>query len=59
MRNFNHQKVINMIIKIPVRYEGENGEKTLYTLFDSGSTFRASILILLKISVMHKSYIAL
>jgi len=28
-----------MIIKIPVRYEGENGEKTLYTLFDSGSTF--------------------
>ncbi len=28
-----------MIIKIPVRYEGENGEKTLYTLFDSGATF--------------------
>lgn len=28
-----------MIIKIPVRYEGENGEKTLYTLFDSVSTF--------------------
>jgi hypothetical protein len=28
-----------MIIKIPVRYEGSAGEKILYTLFDSGSTF--------------------
>ena len=28
-----------MFIKIPVRCEGENGEKTLYTLFDSGSIF--------------------
>ena len=28
-----------MIIKIPVRYEGSNGEKILYTLFDSGSSF--------------------
>jgi len=28
-----------MIIKIPVRYEGSTGEKVLYTLFDSGSTF--------------------
>jgi hypothetical protein len=28
-----------MIIKIPVRYEGATGEKILYTLFDSGSTF--------------------
>lgn len=28
-----------MIIKIPVRYEGPNGDKVLYTLFDSGSSF--------------------
>lgn len=28
-----------MIIKIPVRYEGSNGEKILYTLFDSGSSY--------------------
>jgi predicted aspartyl protease len=28
-----------MILKIPVRYEGANGEKVLYTLFDSGATF--------------------
>ena len=28
-----------MIIKIPVRFEGSNGDKILYTLFDSGSTF--------------------
>jgi len=28
-----------MIIKIPVRYEGSNGEKVLYTLFDSGASF--------------------
>ncbi len=28
-----------MIIKIPVRYEGPNGDKILYTLFDSGSSF--------------------
>lgn len=28
-----------MIIKIPVRYEGSNGEKILYTLFDSGAAF--------------------
>lgn len=27
------------IIKIPVRFEGDNGEKVLYTLFDSGATF--------------------
>jgi predicted aspartyl protease len=27
------------IIKIPIRYEGSKGEKTLYTLFDSGATF--------------------
>ncbi len=27
------------IIKIPLHYEGSLGEKTLYTLFDSGSTF--------------------
>ena len=28
-----------MIIKLPVRFEGSNGEKTLSTLFDSGATF--------------------
>jgi len=28
-----------MAIRIPIRYEGATGEKTLYTLFDSGSTF--------------------
>jgi predicted aspartyl protease len=28
-----------MIIKLPVRFEGANGEKILYTLFDSGATF--------------------
>jgi len=27
------------IIKLPLRYEGSQGEKTLYTLFDSGATF--------------------
>lgn len=27
------------IIKLPLRYEGSKGEKTLYTLFDSGATF--------------------
>ena len=27
------------IIKLPIRYEGSQGEKVLYTLFDSGSTF--------------------
>jgi hypothetical protein len=27
------------IIKLPLQYEGSQGEKTLYTLFDSGSTF--------------------
>ncbi|MFN0047587.1 MAG: hypothetical protein ACKVOU_00525 [Cytophagales bacterium] len=27
------------IIKIPLQYEGDLGEKTLYTLFDSGSTY--------------------
>ncbi len=27
------------IIKIPVRFEGSQGEKILYALFDSGSTF--------------------
>src|SRR6266498_3929922 len=28
-----------MIIRLPVRFEGTNGEKTLYTLFDCGATF--------------------
>ena len=28
-----------MIIKIPVRYEGPNGDKVLHTLFDSGSLY--------------------
>ena len=27
------------IIKLPLRYEGTQGEKILYTLFDSGATF--------------------
>ena len=27
------------IIKLPLHYEGSQGEKTLYTLFDSGATF--------------------
>jgi predicted aspartyl protease len=27
------------IIKIPLRFEGSKGEKTLYSLFDSGATF--------------------
>ncbi len=27
------------IIKIPLHFEGSEGEKTLYTLFDSGATF--------------------
>ncbi|MEP6512578.1 MAG: retropepsin-like aspartic protease [Parafilimonas sp.] len=27
------------VIKIPLRYEGSQGEKVLYTLFDSGATF--------------------
>ena len=27
------------IIKIPIHFEGELGEKILYTLFDSGSTY--------------------
>jgi Retroviral aspartyl protease len=27
------------IIKLPLRYEGSQGEKHLYTLFDSGATF--------------------
>ena len=27
------------IIKLPIRFEGSKGEKTLYTLFDSGATF--------------------
>ena len=27
------------IIKIPLRFEGSKGERTLYTLFDSGATF--------------------
>ena len=26
------------IIKLPIRYEGSQGEKILYTLFDSGAT---------------------
>ena len=28
-----------MIIRLPIRYEGANGEKILYTLFDSGASF--------------------
>jgi predicted aspartyl protease len=27
------------IIKLPLQFEGSKGEKTLYTLFDSGATF--------------------
>ena len=27
------------IIKLPIRYEGSQGDKILYTLFDSGATF--------------------
>ena len=27
------------IIKLPLHYEGSKGEKTIYTLFDSGATF--------------------
>ncbi len=27
------------IIKLPLHYEGSLGEKTIYTLFDSGATF--------------------
>jgi hypothetical protein len=27
------------IIRIPLQYEGDKGEKALYTLFDSGSTY--------------------
>ena len=27
------------IIKLPLLYEGSKGEKTIYTLFDSGATF--------------------
>ena len=27
------------IIKLPIPYEGSQGEKTLLTLFDSGATF--------------------
>lgn len=27
------------IIKLPIRYEGSQGENTFYTLFDSGATF--------------------
>ncbi len=28
-----------MIIRIPLRFEGSKGEKTLYALFDSGATY--------------------
>ena len=28
-----------MIIRIPLRFEGSKGEKTLYSLFDSGATY--------------------
>ena len=28
-----------MIIKLPIQFKGSKGEKILYTLFDSGSTF--------------------
>ncbi len=34
-------------IKIPLHFEGDKGEKTLYTLFSSGSTY----------SCIHPSYI--
>jgi Aspartyl protease len=27
------------IIKVPVRFEGSKGEKTIYALFDSGASF--------------------
>lgn len=28
-----------MIIRLPLKFEGSKGEKTLYALFDSGATF--------------------
>jgi len=28
-----------MILRLPLRFEGSKGEKTLYALFDSGATF--------------------
>ncbi|MEI9910841.1 MAG: hypothetical protein WDO71_14910 [Bacteroidota bacterium] len=28
-----------MIIRLPIRFEGSVGEKTLYGLFDTGATF--------------------
>ncbi len=28
-----------MIIRVPLRFEGSKGEKTLYALFDSGATY--------------------
>jgi hypothetical protein len=37
--NLIKNKSIMSIIKIPIHYEGSLGEKTLYTLFDSGATF--------------------
>ncbi len=30
---------LSMIIRIPLRFEGSKGEKTLYSLFDSGATY--------------------
>ncbi|MFN8355183.1 MAG: retropepsin-like aspartic protease [Spirosomataceae bacterium] len=33
------QQIAMSILKFPLRYEGSLGEKTLYTLFDSGATF--------------------
>ncbi len=28
-----------MVLRIPIRFEGSKGEKTLYTLFESGATY--------------------
>ncbi len=30
---------LSMIIRIPLRFEGSKGDKTLYALFDSGATY--------------------
>lgn len=31
--------VLSMVIRIPLRFEGSKGEKTLYSLFNSGATY--------------------
>jgi hypothetical protein len=38
MINF-EKKNSNMIIRLPLRFEGSKGEKHLYALFDSGATY--------------------